>query len=298
MTLIHTHTQGTQLSQRIHPTLTTAQRHVVDFCSNGPGTYIVPSSPGSQVFVKRGDPSLEAEARTQAYLYAQAQSSAFDLHVPKVYDVFNDGNGNTYLVMEYIPAPSFHAWISEPDLSAEERSRRTDVAIDAIANTVEVLLQCPLPDGNGIGPVGGGYIQHSFFCMEEAPISFVDAAALGKYVNKALKRRPRRPQDRVSLDTEARLLCPSDVSLKNFLWDSVNERVWMVDCQHVNVLPHSFASFYFHSAPDPFVEAVAKKISLPVSSQLNLLQSAAVIVIQSGIRSFGLDENGDVKSRR
>ncbi|KIO04225.1 hypothetical protein M404DRAFT_26426 [Pisolithus tinctorius Marx 270] len=298
MTLIHTHTQGTQLSQRIHPTLTTAQRHVVDFCSNGPGTYIVPSSPGSQVFVKRGDPSLEAEARTQAYLYAQAQSSAFDLHVPKVYDVFNDGNGNTYLVMEYIPAPSFHAWISEPDLSAEERSRRTDVAIDAIANTVEVLLQCPLPDGNGIGPVGGGYIQHSFFCMEEAPISFVDAAALGKYVNKALKRRPRRPQDRVSLDTEARLLCPSDVSLKNFLWDSVNERVWMVDYQHVNVLPHSFASFYFHSAPDPFVEAVAKKISLPVSSQLNLLQSAAVIVIQSGIRSFGLDENGDVKSRR
>ncbi|KAI6144141.1 hypothetical protein BKA82DRAFT_4180694 [Pisolithus tinctorius] len=290
MTLIHTHTQGTQLSQRIHPTLTTAQRHVVDFCSKGPGTYIVPSSPGSQVFVKRGNPNLEAEARTQAHLYAQAQSSAFNLHVPKVYDVFNDGNCNTYLVMEYIPAPSFHAWISEPDLSAEERSRRTDVAIDAIANTVEVLLQCPLPEGNGIGPVGGGYIQHSFFCMEEAPISFVDAAALGKYVNKALKRRPRQPQDRVSLDTEARLLCPSD--------DSVNERVWMVDYQHVNVLPHSFASFYFHSAPDPFVEAVAKKISLPVSSQLNLLQSAAVIVIQSGIRSFGLDENGDVKSRR
>ncbi|KAI5997694.1 hypothetical protein F5J12DRAFT_725211, partial [Pisolithus orientalis] len=136
------------------------------------------------VFVKRGNTSLEAEARTQAHLYAQAQSSAFDLHVPKVYDVFNDGNCNTHLVMEYIPAPSFHAWISEPDLSTEERSRRTDVAINAIANTVEVLLQCPLPEGNGIGPVGGGYIQHSFFCMDEAPIPFVNATALERYVNK------------------------------------------------------------------------------------------------------------------
>jgi len=150
--------QGSQLSRPIRSTLTTTQRHIVDFCSKSPGTYTVPSSLGSQVFVKRGNLSLEEEARTQAHIYAQAQSSALDLHVPEVYDVFYDGAGSTYLVMEHIPAPSSHDWISEPNLSAEEKTRRADVAVDAIANTVEVLLRCPLPEGNGIGPVGGGCI--------------------------------------------------------------------------------------------------------------------------------------------
>ncbi|KDQ19304.1 hypothetical protein BOTBODRAFT_51736 [Botryobasidium botryosum FD-172 SS1] len=298
MILPHPLAQGTQSPPAIHSTLTTAQRHIVDFCTKGPGTYIIPSSLGSQVFVKRGNASLKAEARTQAYLYAQAQSSALAICVPKVYDVFSDGTGSTYLVMEHVTAPSFHAWISEPNLFAEEQTRRADIAADAIANTIEVLLRCPLPEGNGIGPVGGGYIQHSFFSMAEAPVPFVNATALESYVNKALERRPGRPQIRVSLETEARLLCPSDVSLKNFLWDPVNERVWMIDYQHVNVLPHSFASLYFHSATDAFVKSVAKKISLPVSSQLNLLQSAAGIVLQSSNSSFGLDENGAAKSRR
>ncbi|KAI6105706.1 hypothetical protein F5141DRAFT_1216459 [Pisolithus sp. B1] len=185
--------------------------------------------------------------------------------------------------------------LGSPNLTSPSRS---ELAADAIANTVDVLLRCPLPEGNGIGPAGGGCIQHSFFNMGDAPVSFVNTTALESYVDKALERRPGWPQAHVSLETEARLLCPSDVSLKNFLWGPVNERVWMIDCQHVNALPHSFASLYFHSVTDPFVEAIAKKISLPVSSQLNLLESAAGIVLQSGNSSFGLNENGAVKSRR
>ncbi|CAA7269339.1 unnamed protein product [Cyclocybe aegerita] len=110
--------------------------------------------------------------------------------------------------------------------STSPTARRTATAVDAIAETVAVLLQCPLPD-------------------------------------------------RVYLKTEAHLLCPSDVSLNNFLWDPVTERVWMIDCQHVNVLPQSFASFYFHHTTDPFVKAVAERINLPVSSQLALVESAA-----------------------
>jgi hypothetical protein len=164
--------------------LTAAQRHIVDSCTQGPGTYAILSSLGSRVFVKCGNASLESEARTQAHLYAQAESPAFALCVPKVHDVFSDGAGSTYLVMEHITAPSFHAWIHEPDLSAAERARRTATAVEAIADTVAVLLQYPLPEGNRIGPVGGGCIQHSFFGMAEAPVPFVDAAALENYVNK------------------------------------------------------------------------------------------------------------------
>jgi serine/threonine protein kinase len=78
--------------------------------------------------------NLETKARTQAYLYAQVQSSALDLHIPKVYEVFSHG-GSWYLVMEHIAAPSFHAWISEPNLSADEQTLRADVAVNEIANT-------------------------------------------------------------------------------------------------------------------------------------------------------------------
>jgi hypothetical protein len=164
--------------------LTAAQRHIVDSCARGFGTHEILSSAGSRVFVKRGDETLKSEARTQAHVYAQAQSPAFALCVPEVYDIFSDGAGSTYLVMEHIAAPSFHAWINEPDLSAAERARRTTTAVNVIADIVAVLLRCPLPEGNGIGPVGGGRIQHSFFLMEEAAVPFVDAAALENFVNK------------------------------------------------------------------------------------------------------------------
>jgi len=103
-----------------------------------------------------------------------------------VYDPFYDGAGSTYLVMKHVDASSFRVWTDEPGLSATEREIRTATAVAAIADTITLLLNCPLPEGDGIGPVGGGYIQHSFFGMEEAPVPFVNAAAaLEKYVNKA-----------------------------------------------------------------------------------------------------------------
>jgi hypothetical protein len=61
----------------------------------------------------------------------------------------------------------------------------------------------------------------------------------------------------------------------------------MVDCEHVNVLPQSFVSFYFHYTAHPFAKAVAERIDLPVSSKLSLLGQAALIVLQSGNSSLG-----------
>jgi len=85
--------------------------------------------------------------------------------------------------------------------------------------------------------------------------------------------------------------------LQELLWDSVNERVWMVKYQHINVIPHSFAGSYFHSTAGSFVKVVAKKISLPVSSQPRFLEAAAGIVLQS-CRVVTRTSNGAVKSRR
>ena len=140
------------------------------------------------MFVKRGNLSLASEARTQTYLFEQARSRSRVPSVPRVYDVFNDGAGSTYLVMEHVDASSFRTWIDEPGLSTTEREIRIATAVAAVADTIALLLKCPLPEGDVIGPVGGGYIQHSFFGMEEAPVPFVNAAALEKYVNKACPR--------------------------------------------------------------------------------------------------------------
>jgi hypothetical protein len=123
------------------------------------------------------------EANTQSHLFNLAQSGARAPNVPEVYDVFNDGAGGTYLVTEQIPFPSFRAWVDQKDLTDEEHGVRTAIADGKIATAVALLLECPLPDNDMIGPVGGGRIQH-FFGMEEAAIPFVNSSALGNFVNK------------------------------------------------------------------------------------------------------------------
>jgi len=173
--------------------------------------------------------------------------------------------------------------------SRESESLRA-TAIIKIADAVEWLLKCPVPEGDSIGPVGGGYIQHSFFNMEEAPIAFATSGALETYVNKALSRLPGKTKHHVELTTEARVYCPSDVTFKNFLWDG--KVVSFVDWQHVNLLPQPFASFYFHSTPNKVAHAVASRISLQRSTKLELIEVAAYTVVQGGIPDYNLDEYG------
>jgi hypothetical protein len=64
--------------------------------------------------------------------------------VPEVYDVFYDGPGSTYLVMEHIAASTFRAWIDGPGLSDEERGSRTATAVAKIADTRRFAVAVPL----------------------------------------------------------------------------------------------------------------------------------------------------------
>ena len=57
-----------------------------------------------------------------------------------------------------------------PKLPAEEQTYHTDVAVDAIANTVEVLLRCLLPEARE--------------WVRPLRISFINTTALERYVNK------------------------------------------------------------------------------------------------------------------
>ncbi|KAJ6456955.1 hypothetical protein C8R45DRAFT_569196 [Mycena sanguinolenta] len=190
----------------------------------------------------------------------------------EVYATFYDGHGSTYLVMEHIDAVSFRVWI-EGSADEQERGERTATAVTAITEAVAWLLTCPLPDPRRIGPVGGGCMFHCFYGMGQAPVPFVDAAALEEHVNEALRRRPRRPTDRVSLANEPVMFTHSDITFDNFLWDPSTQRIWFIDCQDINVLPASFFSFYLHrwSRTDPLVRAVAAALDFPVSEKLRLL---------------------------
>jgi len=268
-----------------------SRQYIIQSCSERNGNYTVTHSslPGSTIFVKRGTSNLVGEARTQACFYDQAQQSPNAPRVARVYEVFDDGRGSTYLVMEFISAPSFEVLINAAGSSPECESLRA-TAIIKIADAVEWLLKCPVPEGDSIGPVGGGNIQHIFFNMEEAPVAFATSGALETYVNKALSCLPGKTKHHVKLTTEARLYCPSDVAFKNFLWDG--KVVSFVDWQHVNLLPQSFASFYFHSTTDKVVKAVASRISLQRSAKLELIEAAAGSVVQGGIPDYDLDEYG------
>ena len=160
-------------------------QYIVNFCSKGYGNYKVPhnSSEGSFVFVKRGTSDLEAEARTQNHFYHQAQRSPSGPRVARVYENFKDGCGSTYMVMEFIAARSFEDLIEDAHSGPEKVSLQA-TAITEIAGAVAWLLDCPVPEGDSIGPVGGGKIQHMFFGMEDAPIEFATSGALEAYVNE------------------------------------------------------------------------------------------------------------------
>ena len=94
-----------------------------------------------------------------------------------------------------------------------------------------------------------------------------------------------KSNDRVYLEAEDRILCPSDVSLDNSLrvWDPEAQQVSMINFQHTIILPKSFFSFYPRRSSDPFVQAVAAKIGFPVSLQLGLLASGAGIIISASV---------------
>ena len=88
------------------------------------------------------------------------------------------------MVMEFIAARYFEDLIEDAHSGPEKASLQA-TALTKIAGAVAWLLGCPLvPDGDSIGPAGGGKIQHMFFAMEDAPIEFATPGTLEAYVNE------------------------------------------------------------------------------------------------------------------
>ena len=61
----------------------------------------------------------------------------------------------------------------------------------------------------------------------------------------------------------------------------------MVDYRYVNVVPESLVSFALHVASDTFMKAVAEKVDFPQSTQLEHLELAFILVMQSTNKTLG-----------
>ncbi|KAJ6450525.1 hypothetical protein C8R45DRAFT_1043394 [Mycena sanguinolenta] len=103
----------------------------------------------------------------------------------EVYGTFYDGHGSTYLVMEHLDPSSF---------------------LTAITEAVAWLLTCPLSDAGRIGLLG------------QAPVPFVDAAALEAHVNEVRSAPPLwTPTDRISLADQPLIFMHSDITLDTYI---------------------------------------------------------------------------------
>jgi len=126
----------------------------------------------TQYFVKYGiSKALTNRVKTQPFLFDAKPQSIHKPRIPRLLDHFDDDEGKTYAVIEYInikiPAPS-------DDLNTR------------VENTLRWLSEVSAPPDHVFGPLGGGCILHDFFSFNEgeAPLAFKNVKALERYMKK------------------------------------------------------------------------------------------------------------------
>jgi len=152
--------------------LTDGQRHIVNRCAKGPGPYVVSthSHYSPSVFVKRshcraspvrpGHRRISLSRLGPTRVHPSCQGCATSLTTGLAALIWS---WSTLILRRF--APGSTNWV-QLGLSATEREIRTATAVAAIADTINCLAAEVPPSGRegGVGgPMGGGYIQHSFF---------------------------------------------------------------------------------------------------------------------------------------
>ncbi|KAG6807405.1 hypothetical protein H0H92_007664 [Tricholoma furcatifolium] len=202
-----------------------------------------------------------------------------------------------YLVMEYIPSPivTLQTWIQAGE-SDDEKYDRVDTAVAKVAETITWLYSRLLPPNASVGSVGGGTICHPLWEGGGAPFDFTSAAALERYLDKALlglykfeRRQDPAPSIRLT-DLDLRF-CHSDVTYDNFLIDPETLEVSLIDADSISILP---APLFLETALrwNPFSRAVWGQLGLSDSPEVELLFSLRSMMIQCGKSTFRLDKDG------
>ncbi|KAG5647071.1 hypothetical protein DXG03_001441 [Asterophora parasitica] len=99
--------------------------------------------------------------------------------------------------------------------------------------------------------------------------------ALQAFVNTALSRTP--PAGRlspISFESTPRVIYHSDIKKDNFLVDA-DHRVWMIDFQHVGVLPLPFQQFAFYNT-NAFAAAVGRALNVEKMAPQGIHETEAI----------------------
>lgn len=163
---------------------TEVTNHLVCALAEGSSTLFVKCDPDStgdapRFFVKYCMRNL-GQARTQEYLFNQAVLDMNAPCLPKVYDAFDVNHGmytESYIVMEFIDAPTVETWLKMCPTD-------TELIYDLVAEAVGWLMKLPPPANAALGPIGGGCAQHKVFPDDSAPLAFTSKDALQRFFNE------------------------------------------------------------------------------------------------------------------
>ncbi|KAF8958880.1 hypothetical protein BDZ97DRAFT_1433973 [Flammula alnicola] len=243
-----------------------------------------------RAFVKYGDDDILVEAETQAFFYRLAQGDSSAPRIPQVYGAFHGTRGRYFLVMEYVVAPTLEEWA--PTEALKRKIEVLNLAASVAAPAVHWLLHQKVPPSTfGRIPQSKACARHRFFKDNWAPLDFADAKALTIYVNKALSRCvPPKPPP-IDFTSAPNVIYHSDVKMDNFLVDD-DHRIWLIDFQHIGVLPLPFCQYAFYSVGNAFAAAVGNLLNIELHDDVHMMGRAAAIIGQSGNDSFGLDRDG------
>jgi len=235
--------------------------------------------PGRPLFlIKHGSDAL-TEAYTQYFFYCLPRSDPLAPLIPRVFDAFSSAEGFCFFVMQKIDAPTLKA----SGIAKEE-------AVGHAASAVKWLLdQTPFVPASVFGRIslGNAPVWHQFFKEHRAPRAFDDASMLLTYVKRAFRRcRPMaqpNPTVMAQLETSftARSICHSDINAENFLLDS-DKKVWLIDFQHVSVLPPVFLTYAFFNTGEKFASDIGKRLEHHPSDAANAMVSASSMLQQTG----------------
>ncbi|KAG8909552.1 hypothetical protein FRC00_009894 [Tulasnella sp. 408] len=181
-----------------------------------------PLSQGGSVWIKFGAFVSLAEAQTQRYVFDRIDPQ-WSLRVAQVFHEF-EKDGVVYVVMEEIEGETV------------EQLENFHIAIERIGRALDEFIRIPPPEGEALGPIGGGIMEHPMFPDVQAATRYESKKALGDHIMRIFKLT----KDNLDVDFEedARIMWPADFHEANFKF--VGEKVYWFDYRNVNVLPESF----------------------------------------------------------
>ncbi|KAI6004746.1 hypothetical protein EDD15DRAFT_2507147 [Pisolithus albus] len=207
--------------------------------------------------------------------------------IPKVYDAFCEKR------MVFLR----HGKIELPTLSTCEISE--DDTVQSVAPIVKWLLaRAPSVPPSIFGRISSeeACVWHSFFKGFKghwAPLPFVNADALTKYVNKAFSYAPGKSKRSISFSDDLAIY-HSDIRKDNFLHDTKSKKTWIVDFQHIDVFPEPFQVYAFFNTGNRFAAAVGACLGLQRSNAANEMTWASGLLRQiGGDGSLDLDRFGE-----